>query len=189
MTITDDQLLERLDELIGQGQEMLERRATVAFHGFFAGALSFIERVYHSAHPYALEFESLRRRRPGHQKPELSAISGGVQILKVIRSEIEAGWLSTLKGQIVAEVFSDFLEMAEYFLDNNYQDAAAVLIGGVLEEHLRQLCSKHSIPYSVRGFQISSDGGQSWGHRYDIMMIQLADGDLMAVFRVGSLLD
>ena len=35
--------------------------------------------------------------------------------------------------------------MAEYFLDNDYKDAAAVLVGGVLEEHLRQLCSKHKI--------------------------------------------
>ena len=34
------------------------------------------------------------------------------------------------------------LEMAEHLLAADYKDAAAVLGGGVLEEHLRQLCKK-----------------------------------------------
>ena len=38
------------------------------------------------------------------------------------------------------------MEMAEYFLSEGYKDPAAVIIGGVLEEHLRQLCQKNSIP-------------------------------------------
>lgn len=38
------------------------------------------------------------------------------------------------------------LEMATHLLDENYKDAAAVLTGGVLEEHLRQLCRKNQIP-------------------------------------------
>ena len=38
------------------------------------------------------------------------------------------------------EVFADFIEMAEHLLDERYKDPAAVIIGSVLEEHLRQLC-------------------------------------------------
>lgn len=45
-----------------------------------------------------------------------------------------------------AEIFTDFLEMAEHLLDEGYKDPAAVLIGGVLEEHLRKLCIKNSLP-------------------------------------------
>jgi hypothetical protein len=36
--------------------------------------------------------------------------------------------------------------MAEYLLDNGYKDAAAVMIGGTLEEHLRQLAAANEIP-------------------------------------------
>ncbi len=45
-----------------------------------------------------------------------------------------------------AEIFSDFLEMAEHLLEENFKDPAAVLVGGVLEEHLRKLCVKNSLP-------------------------------------------
>ena len=43
-------------------------------------------------------------------------------------------------------------------------------------------------PYSVRGFQISRDGGQSWGHRYDIITdlqpaiyVPQEEGSLLAI--------
>ena len=36
--------------------------------------------------------------------------------------------------------------MAEYLLTERYKDAAAVIIGGVLEEHLRQLAARAQIP-------------------------------------------
>ena len=35
--------------------------------------------------------------------------------------------------------------MAEYLLKEGYKDPAAVLVGGVLEEHLRKLCLKNNI--------------------------------------------
>jgi hypothetical protein len=36
--------------------------------------------------------------------------------------------------------------MAEHLLDEKYKDAAAVVAGSVLEEHLRQLCLSASVP-------------------------------------------
>ena len=36
--------------------------------------------------------------------------------------------------------------MAKHLLEEGYKDPAAVMIGSILEEHLRQLCVKHSIP-------------------------------------------
>lgn len=59
---------------------------------------------------------------------------------------MEDGWIFELKNFVTAEIFTDFLEMAEYFLSEGYKDPAAVIIGGVLEEHLRQLCQKNGIP-------------------------------------------
>ena len=51
----------------------------------------------------------------------------------------------TVKGLIAAELFADFLEMADHLLQQGYKDPAAVIIGSVLEEHLRQLCNANSI--------------------------------------------
>ena len=39
--------------------------------------------------------------------------------------------------------------MAEYLLSEGYKDASAVIIGSVLEEHLRQLCQANSIDIEV----------------------------------------
>ena len=55
----------------------------------------------------------------------------------------------TVKGLIAAELFADFLEMADHLLEQGYKDPAAVIIGSVLEEHLRQLCSANSIPIEI----------------------------------------
>jgi hypothetical protein len=51
----------------------------------------------------------------------------------------------TTRGLISSEVFADFLEMAEHLLEENYKDAAAVMIGSTLEEHLRQLAATNNV--------------------------------------------
>ena len=53
--------------------------------------------------------------------------------------------MQTFQELIHADLFSDFLEMAEYFLQEGYRHPAAVMAGGVLEEHLRKLCAKHGV--------------------------------------------
>lgn len=65
--------------------------------------------------------------------------------LQALRIAYEKGYLQTLQELIHANLFSDFLDQAEHLLENKYKDAAAVMAGGVLEEHLRKLCSKASI--------------------------------------------
>jgi len=66
-------------------------------------------------------------------------------ILKALRSDYEEGHLQAIHELIHADIFADFLEMADYLLEENYKDPAAVLAGGVLEEHLRKLCHKYDI--------------------------------------------
>jgi hypothetical protein len=39
--------------------------------------------------------------------------------------------------------------MSEYLLKEGYKDAAAVMIGSTLEEHLRHLCQSNAIPVEV----------------------------------------
>ncbi len=71
-------------------------------------------------------------------------------ILSALRGDYDAGRLQSFEELIHADLFSDFLEMAEYFLDEGYKDPAAVIAGGVLEEHLRKLCGKHGVTISAK---------------------------------------
>ena len=66
--------------------------------------------------------------------------------LRSLKVAYQKGYLQTFQELIHAELFSDFLEQAEHLLDRNFKDAAAVLAGGVLEEHMRKLCEKNGIP-------------------------------------------
>ena len=68
-----------------------------------------------------------------------------VGILQALRADYEADYLSSIEELIRADIFGDFLEMAGYLLKEGYKDPAAVIIGGVLEEHIRKLCDKHTI--------------------------------------------
>jgi hypothetical protein len=66
-------------------------------------------------------------------------------ILGALRGDYDAGRLQNFEELIHADLFSDFLEMAEYFLQEGYKDPAAVMAGCVLEEHMRKLCGKHGV--------------------------------------------
>jgi hypothetical protein len=71
---------------------------------------------------------------------------------------IRAGYLTTLEELVHGETFYDFLEMAQHLLDNGYKDAAAVIAGSTLENHLKQLCKKSNISVvNVKGKPKSAD--------------------------------
>jgi len=55
-------------------------------------------------------------------------------------------------------MFSDFLEMSEHLLGEGYKDAAAVIIGGVLEDSLRKLAVSNDIdPIDKNGKPLTMD--------------------------------
>jgi len=67
-------------------------------------------------------------------------------MLKQFRVEIEQGFLDKLESRITGEIFSDFFEMADFLVSEACFDAAAVMAGGVLEEHLIKLCISQGTP-------------------------------------------
>ena len=66
-------------------------------------------------------------------------------IVQSLRDDFVAGRMQNFRELVHADLFSDFLDMAEYFLEEGYKDSAAVMAGGVLEEHLRKLATKQGI--------------------------------------------
>lgn len=143
------ELLNRVDILIAKGRTALSTKKyselskdyveTGQFAGFRSSGLSFISGLFGENHSYYKEFNRQVNNSYDYN------IDSGINILLSIRYEIEHDWLISLKHLVTAEVFSDFLEMSKYLLDEKYKDPAAVMIGSVLEEHLRQLCTTHSL--------------------------------------------
>lgn len=67
-------------------------------------------------------------------------------VAKAIQHDVKHGLLVDFKALVQAEVFADFLDMGEYLLNEGYKDAAAVIIGSVLEDGLRKLSERAGLP-------------------------------------------
>ena len=136
-----DQLIEKADEVLQthtkeKGQSSVD---TELFRSFRAASLSFLARTFGEENVYYTEFNS------GVSHSSLHYVRIGRGILLAVREELAGGWVVSARGLVSAEIFADFLEMAQHLLDEGYKDPAAVVAGSVLEEHLRQLCEKHKI--------------------------------------------
>jgi hypothetical protein len=70
---------------------------------------------------------------------------GCLGVLESAYEDFKLDLLEDTKAIITAEVFTDFIEQAEYLLDEGYKLPAAVLMRGVLEDSLRTLCKKAKI--------------------------------------------
>lgn len=68
-----------------------------------------------------------------------------IGIVSALRADVADGHLFSLVELVHAEVFADFLEMADHLIKGGYKVASAVITGSALEGHLRALCNKHSI--------------------------------------------
>jgi hypothetical protein len=66
-------------------------------------------------------------------------------VLNSLRDDYGAGYLATVEELIHRDLFADFIEMAEELVAKGYKDPAAVILGSVLEEHLRKLGLRHGV--------------------------------------------
>jgi hypothetical protein len=171
-----DDIIKRADQLIEKGKQVLatskadqygkEEVDDPKFVDFRSSSLSYLQRLFRQDHPYCIEFSSGVRDRYPYQ------VERGLGILEGAREEIAGGWLFSTRGLVSAEIFSDFLEMASYLLSEDYKDPAAVIIGSVLEEHLRQLCQKNNIPIET------SKQGKSIPRKTDQLNADLAGANV-----------
>jgi hypothetical protein len=132
------------------------------FNELRTSSLSFIKNLYGDKHPYFKDFDD----RTTRAEPRETQNAKG--ILKAVKAEIDNDWLSSMKGLVSADIFSDFLEMAEHLLSEKYEHPAAVMIGSVLEEHLRQLCDKNEIAVT------EIKNGKSVPKKADLLNAELA---------------
>jgi hypothetical protein len=77
--------------------------------------------------------------------------------LAALRADYKDGYLRGVEELVHADVFADFLEMADELLKKGYKDAAAVIVGSVLEEHIRKLADRNGVATTVDGIPKKAD--------------------------------
>jgi hypothetical protein len=126
----------------GSGSDNLEYRSEPQQTEVYTSLVAAIERLAPAGTYYS---ESLQLTVEKYGFNNNNAIPALVGIVQALKTAYESGYLHQIDELIRADLFGDFLDMGQYLLEEGYKDPAAVIIGGVLEEHLRKLCLKNSI--------------------------------------------
>lgn len=71
--------------------------------------------------------------------PHVFAIASG------LRQDMNEGWVRSTVELVHADMYSDYLEMADGLLTKGYKDPAAIVTGTSLEVHVRALYIKHGV--------------------------------------------
>jgi len=144
-------LLDRLEQLIDKGEQVLSTRSArppgggdddvddAIFFEWKAGALSFLTSVFGQDSTHIEQFSTLC------SWAQYRDALIGQAILRAAMEDLEGGYLISLEELVSADVFSDFLEMAQYLLEQGYKDPAASLIGAVLENGLRRIARNNDV--------------------------------------------
>lgn len=149
----DERVRERLAALIEKGEAVLKTHRsphpgvittltldTRQFTEWRNQALVYMERIFGMEHTYVIEFkEKVVHRSTGNT-------NAGIGILHAALEDVDHGHLETLENLVTGEVFSDFLDQSHHLWENGYKDPAAFLAGAVLENSLRTLAKRNSIP-------------------------------------------
>ena len=138
-----DALVIRSDELVKEasisdsalGHASVQQLTSIAVRG---GQL--IDRLYGSESQHAKMLQTVLKteyftQMHSNYYDHVAQIGG---IFKAVKHDVDSGMLIDFRRLVQAELFSDFLEMAEYLLNEGYKDASAVLLGAVLEDALRK---------------------------------------------------
>jgi hypothetical protein len=113
---------------------------------------------------YAREAELVDAAAPYNGKAVLAF--GG--ILSALKADLEAGYIRRIEELIHGAVFEDFLDMATELRTKGYKDAAVVIAGSVLEEHVRKLVAR-------AGLALTDENGRQYS--FDALAIALVKSE------------
>lgn len=149
----EKRLIARLEGLISQSDEVLSTHMpnppnmigfatldTEKYQKWKASSENLIKVICGSESNYLENFRK-ETKRGGHR----GCVNAGKGILSAVKDDVDAGLLVSVRSLAVAEIFSDFIEIAEHLLRQGYKDPAASLTGAVLEDSLRKLAESNSI--------------------------------------------
>ncbi|MFI9102290.1 hypothetical protein ACIGXA_17365 [Streptomyces fildesensis] len=135
-----DELIQSTDLLTTWSQEVFELRHNYTRAQTLATRMeAAIERV---SPPGSAYFKEMEKARTVGLQDRVDIVRSTVIAL---RDDLRAGYLSTIVELVHADLYSDYLEMADGLLGTRHKDAAAVITGTSLEVHVRALCVKHGV--------------------------------------------
>lgn len=137
------------ESIIKQIDDILAKSANVAGPENLSQAFSTILSAIHRLAPPSSVYANTVRGYEAELTNGVIAMSRALGpargMLQALRNDYEAGYLQSVIELVHADIYADFLDMADYLLQQGYKDPAAVVTGSVLEAHLRKLCDKHGI--------------------------------------------
>lgn len=143
-----DKIISRVDDLIERGNELLEtvKRGDLRdyvddqlFHEWHANCQSFLGRVF------GTDSEYYERYSDRCDVAYFTDAQRGISIIRAAKDELESGFLKSVESLVSADIFSNFLEMADYLIEEGYKDPAASLIGAVLEDGLFKIGKQNGV--------------------------------------------
>lgn len=139
-----EQILDRYENAAGGGWDDLQNLPRAEQSEIYTSLVATIERLAPTGTAYYTSVQDVKKGGFNyHVIPTL------VGIAEALKTAYESGYLYRIEELIHSDLFADFLAMGEYLLEEGYKDPAAVIIGGVLEEHLKKLCLRNSIDITI----------------------------------------
>lgn len=105
-----------------------------------SSCLALIERIAPNS-----SYAKTARAMAGDGRVTSATVERLIGVVVSLRQDVEAGYTQTLVELVHADVFADYLAMAAELQKGGFKDAAAVIAGSTLEEHLRKLATKANV--------------------------------------------
>ncbi len=140
--ITEASGFQQYRQLDDYGENYYSGLPKAELASFLTRVVAIVDRVAPANSAYA---QTLKTTQAKIDPIDGDRIDPYVGVLKALRADCSSGYLQSVTELIHADIFGDFLEMADHLLEQGYKDPAAVITGSVMEEHLRKLCDKHGI--------------------------------------------
>ncbi len=110
---------------------------------------STVNRIVGNESEYYKRIDQILQLYKKYQDNHSEKLAGVMGIAEALYSDIKSDYLKNLVEIIHDEIFSDYLEMAEFLLEEGFKDPSAVISGSTLEEHLRKLAIKNGIDVKI----------------------------------------
>ena len=153
----DKLITQEIEEIIATGEKLVADASVSQYHlshkrvqeltSITARGGQLITRLYgsDSYHLQRFKVATQVQRFSRLHKSHYLHVADMIGIFKAVEHDIKSGLLANFRSLIQAEIFADFLDMAEHLHRENYKDAAAVLLGAVLEDSLRKIADANGV--------------------------------------------
>jgi hypothetical protein len=112
--------------------------------------------------PYRVKLDKIANKSHGYQIHH--AVSSVAAVLQALRKDADAGLISNLSNQTRAEVFDDFLDHADAYLNSSRKQESGVIVGVVFEDSIRRI--------------FRNTGGDDKGKKLDLLISELTQSSI-----------